>query len=127
MDNVKKPVVNTPPVYVRKSWKEGDFWHVKMYGIAKKNLVQDQFYADTDFKIKHGLTLLYWDNGKMFDSVIYEQNKANGHRKMWDKNGNLTALLHYTNNLLSDTSIYFHENGAVASIVLCDKNGTGIE
>ena len=127
LDNARKANNGNKPVYIRKSWKEGDLWHAQQFSIAKLTLLQDAFYEDEAMAIKHGPWMQYHDNGMMSDSVAYVHNKAHGERLNWDRDGKLTALLHYTNNILTDTCVRWHSNGAVASIRVCNERGTGLE
>jgi antitoxin component YwqK of YwqJK toxin-antitoxin module len=67
-------------------------------------------------------TVYFKDSKKIFQTVEYKNGKKNGLLKEYYKNGHLKAVQHFTNDTLTDTSLFYHENGKLSNVQLMVKN-----
>jgi antitoxin component YwqK of YwqJK toxin-antitoxin module len=60
---------------------------------------------------KTGLTLWYYDNGQISDSIYNIKGKANGEIKIWHKNGQIKEISNWNNGIQNGIYETYYENG----------------
>jgi len=62
---------------------------------------------------KHGLQIIYYDNGVKGAEVMYVNGRKEGVEKEWDHEGNLYSEVYYKNNYKVGLKKYYDKNGNV--------------
>lgn len=81
--------------YIRKLYKENNYWIVKDY-FRSKQLQMSGRYKKKNLKVKDGDFIYYYKNGQKSSMVNYVNNLKNGEYISWYKNG----VIHFKGNYL---------------------------
>lgn len=106
-------------------WNDDSIWHRNDFYMANKSPQLYGQYLDADCKLKNGLFISYYLNGKIQDSSHYENNKQEGLNTGWYDTGEREFVNHYHNGNLVDSCIAWYKKGIINQLIVADKNGTG--
>lgn len=121
-------ILNLPGMpYLRKWWPENGKWHENLFFAEAKTVARTGWYSDKECTVKEGIFQSYHPNGMMKDSGTYIKNTHQGDYMSWYDNGEMQSSYHYNNNIPVDSCFDFTKEGTLASVMINDQQGNGIE
>jgi antitoxin component YwqK of YwqJK toxin-antitoxin module len=104
ISNDKDPVIEQEVKKPESEVKEGTVDHFDAFGNLKTRITYYHGY-------KHGISYLYYPDGKIQLAMPYEYGKREGISKKYFEDGSIYAETPYQNDLLSGTRFLYYRNG----------------
>lgn len=105
--------------------KDGDVWYSSKYYIEDQTIATEGSYLDDSLKIKMGSFINYYPDGKKKETCRYINDKKYGLLKHYNKKGQITDSTLYINDIPSQFSYNWYDDGHIQSIGVYDKEGKG--